>query len=123
MRTRVQGELKEQESRESCDNKGPVRVVRTKVQEYLREQASTQSCENKGPGTVVRTGSSNSCEKKSPGEQGYRKRGKIGSGKVVRTRVQAVENNSYEKKTAQLVCPAPLGTNDKHNFSKYPVER
>lgn len=111
----MQGELKEQESRESCDNKGPVRVVRTKVQEYLREQASTQSCENKGPGTVVRTGSSNSCEKKSPGEQGYRKRGKIGSGKV--------ENNSYEKKTAQLVCPAPLGTNDKHNFSKYPVER
>lgn len=41
----------------------------------------------------------------------------------MRTRVLAVENNSYVKKIAQVVCPVPLGTNDKHNFIKYPVER
>jgi hypothetical protein len=49
----VQGELREQGSRESCDRKGAGRVARTTVQEQWSERASIRSCENKGSGTVV----------------------------------------------------------------------
>lgn len=68
--------------------------MKTRVQENSKEQGSSNSCEKKSPRRVVRTG--------------CRKGGKKGSEKSVKTRVQAVDNNSYEEKTEEIVCPCSI---------------
>lgn len=119
---RVGNQLWKQGCRESYEIRSPRTVERTNIHTELWKQGSRNSCENKGPATVV--------SRKVKGdlwEQGCRERGKKGSGKVLRTRVLAVENKLWEEDcTGSVSCSirhqwqtASLNTLLKDNSKNY----